>query len=184
MTMPSKAGIFEYWMNWLDDNGVDWGEPSCWACKKTFGGKYDIKNPNAGREEIIENWNRVPLQRCHIIPKQFGGSDSPSNLFLMCIDCHDKAPDTRSREAFLKWVDNQNWFTNIYNEVTHEIKTYEIEDKADRVLELLSDEKIKKEIFKDLGIHRNQRGKGTQIKVSTFVAAIYNYLSEQDKIRD
>lgn len=60
-----------------------------------------IKKSNATRQELMQIWNNVPLQRCHIVAKQFGGSDGASNLFLMCVDCHDKAPNTKSVEAFL-----------------------------------------------------------------------------------
>jgi len=52
--MPSKSKIFEYWMNWLDKKGIDWGEPCCWACGRWFwGDKYDIKKPHATRAEIV-----------------------------------------------------------------------------------------------------------------------------------
>lgn len=107
MAMPTKAQIFEYWMDWLDKKEFDWGEPCCWACKRHFGAKFDLEKPQSTREEIIKNWNSVPLQRCHIIPRQFGGEDTPSNLFLMCKSCHDKAPNTKSREIFLNWAEKK-----------------------------------------------------------------------------
>lgn len=100
MAMPTKAQIFKHWMEWLDKRGFDWGEPCCWACKRHFDAKYDLNKPSATREDIINNWDRVPLQRCHIIARQFDGEDIPENLFLMCKSCHDRAPNTKSREAF------------------------------------------------------------------------------------
>ena len=102
MSLPSKADIFEHWKEWLDQNGFDWGEPNCWACKRWWGTTYDIKKSNAPWGKIRAIWNKVPLQRCHIIPRSLGGTDDPSNLFLMCRDCHDRAPNTPSREIFFK----------------------------------------------------------------------------------
>src|SRR5580704_12367838 len=74
--LPSKGEIFEYWKDRIFDHGLfmDWGEPSCWACGFHYEAKYDIKNPNAGWAEIVRCWDRMPLQRCHIIPRSLGGS--------------------------------------------------------------------------------------------------------------
>lgn len=66
MTMPTKAQIFEHWMDWLDKRGIDWGEPCCWACKRDFNAKYDLNKPSATPEDIINNWDWAPLQRCPI----------------------------------------------------------------------------------------------------------------------
>lgn len=70
MAIPSKANIFEYWMEWLSKNCFDWGEPCCLSCRKHCGNKYDIRNPKATKKEVIRNWNKVPLKICHIVPKQ------------------------------------------------------------------------------------------------------------------
>jgi hypothetical protein len=44
MTMPNKGDIFEYWKDWLNENGFDWGEPSCWACHRWWDTKYNNIN--------------------------------------------------------------------------------------------------------------------------------------------
>jgi hypothetical protein len=62
LNLPTKVRIFEHWMEWLNKRAFDWVEPSCWACKCHNGIEFDLKNPKATREEIINNWNRVPLQ--------------------------------------------------------------------------------------------------------------------------
>ena len=89
----------------------DYGEPCCFACGCSCGFE---NNPNY--ESILENkpddvWKlpevRKNLQRCHIIPRQFGGSDDPSNLMLLCSRCHRDSPDTRSRQMFLHWFYNR-----------------------------------------------------------------------------
>ncbi|MEK3839200.1 HNH endonuclease [Paenibacillus sp. FSL P2-0136] len=124
MAMPTKAQIFKHWMEWLDKRGFDWGEPCCWACKRHFDAKYDLNKPSATREDIINNWDRVPLQRCHIIARQFDGEDIPENLFLMCKSCHDRAPNTKSREAFLDWVEKQDYTSLVQEDIMRELRTF------------------------------------------------------------
>lgn len=66
----------------------------CWACNKTLrGGRRGYNTPDLG------------LQRCHIIPHSLGGSNHPSNLFLMCDRCHTASPDTSEEIYFWKWFD-------------------------------------------------------------------------------
>ncbi|MGM7637142.1 HNH endonuclease [Bacillus sp. Hm123] len=181
--MPSNAKIFEHWMNWLDKNGFDWGEPSCWSCRKYWEDKYDIKNPQASRQEIIRNWNRVPLQRCHIISRQFGGSDEVNNLFLMCTECHDKAPNTRSREAFFQWTSKQNYNRDFYELVMKEVRSYELQDKIERINDFISTKNALNAIKDNLGVHLNQSKGGPEITVSTVIAAIAEYIrNEEEKL--
>lgn len=104
--LPSKGQIFEYWRERLTDIGVliDWGEPSCWACGYHYNAKYDIKSPHASWQEILDGWEKMPLQRCHIVPRSLGGSDEVQNLFLMCRECHDLAPNTSMPDIFFEWA--------------------------------------------------------------------------------
>ena len=110
--LPAKSEIFDYWKSRLSEHGIfiDWGEPGCWACGFHYGDKYDIRNSNAGRDAIFRCWDRIPLQRCHIVPRSLGGSDSPDNLFLMCRECHDHAPNTPFPEIFFEWARAQSHF--------------------------------------------------------------------------
>jgi 5-methylcytosine-specific restriction endonuclease McrA len=107
--LPSKAQIFSHWKDRLRDVGkfVDWGEPSCWACGFHYGAKYDIKSSDATWSKILDCWDRVPLQRCHIVPRSLGGTDEPSNLFLTCRECHDLAPNTALPEIFFEWAEDK-----------------------------------------------------------------------------
>jgi len=180
MAMPSKAKIFEHWMDWLDKKGLDWGEPSCWACGRHWEDEYDIKDPKVSREKIISNWNRVPLQRCHIIAKQLGGSDDVSNLFLMCKQCHDKAPNTLSRESFFQWVEQQDHSRDLFETYLKEIKNFGLDDKIDELTLLIKSPEIMKEIYKKIGIHMNQTGYGPEITVSSIMAALAEYLKNKD----
>lgn len=110
-TLPSKAEIFSYWSEKFGTAGIwiDWGEPSCWACGFHYGSKYDIKSSDATWQQILDGWERMPLQRCHIVPRSLGGSDEAANLFLMCRECHDLAPNTAIPEIFFQWVRAQSY---------------------------------------------------------------------------
>lgn len=182
MSMPSKADIFEYWKEWLDKRCFDWGEPSCWACERWWGSKYDIKNSNATWEEIRNAWDNVPLQGCHIIPKSLGGTDDPSNLFLMCKECHDRALNTTSREAFLEWVKTQNWMDRLYKDVKNELQTFGFDYNDDIEVEklngILSSEDFKEWAKNKVGLHFSQSGYGAQITPSTMVALLWEYLNK------
>ena len=108
--LPLKSQIFEHWKDRLPRLGIliDWGEPSCWACRFHYGVKYDVKRPDAGWSEILRGWERIPLQRCHIVPKSLGGTDDVDNLFLMCRECHDLAPNTSIAEILFEWARAQS----------------------------------------------------------------------------
>lgn len=108
-SMPSNYQIFDYWKDkYLNDSPIqlDWGEPSCWGCHKPITVETESLLAEANFKEI---WNRTSgeLERCHIIPKSLGGSNEPDNLFLMCPDCHSKAPNTTNEEIFFDWVKMQ-----------------------------------------------------------------------------
>src|SRR3972149_252426 len=114
--LPTKIEIINFWKDKIDEYGIliDCGEPSCWACGFHYDAKYDIRNSNASWQDISECWKKMPLQRCHIVPKSLGGSNEPINLFLMCSECHDLAPDTAIKEIFFEWVKKQSWWNREY----------------------------------------------------------------------
>ncbi|MBC3926636.1 HNH endonuclease [Undibacterium sp. CY21W] len=77
--------IVDYWTQRESECGlsVDWAEAHllCWRC--------------AGKRR---------LQRCHIIPRALGGSDAPSNLVLLCGQCHAEAPNVADSEFMWTWL--------------------------------------------------------------------------------
>lgn len=97
---------------------LDWAETECWACGR--------RNVSARREEQIIHactkkkqgekddfdfkklWEYPEItdkyERCHIIPEALGGKDEPSNLFLLCPECHSLSPDTINPASFFRWV--------------------------------------------------------------------------------
>lgn len=136
LDLPSKSQIFEYWKDRLLDKGVfiDWGEPSCWVCGFHYDAKYDIRRPDASWEEILRCWEKIPLQRCHIIPRSLKGPDSPENLFLMCRECHDLAPNTSIPEIFFEWVQSQHWTNRERVKMTQALKTFSVPKRDYRKL--------------------------------------------------
>lgn len=117
--MPTKLKILEFW----DSDGgkkileqhnitpygihtltIDAGE-ECWCCN-TFccEGYYD------GWQEDAKNdkWSGDSRERCHIIAKSLGGSFECDNLFLMCGECHRRAPNTNNPRIFFEWVVKTN----------------------------------------------------------------------------
>lgn len=169
-----NSDVFIHWAEWLDKSVIDWAEPSCWACGDTFNGRYDLVKSSSTFEEIAENWNRAPLQKCHIIAKQFGGLYEPSNLFLMCRSCHDKAPNTKSKETFMMWVESENRFKSIQNELILLMGTYGIES-PEELFSIMESEDFKK-FFKDnIGLHYNQVVGGSTLTISSLVGLAYEY---------
>lgn len=87
----------------------DCGEPECWGCGKPVYGIEDILLNN--KSTLINIWNndivRGYLHKCHIFAKQFGGKESPNNLFLLCKECHKESPDTVNPKNFFCWVWNK-----------------------------------------------------------------------------
>lgn len=117
--LPSKIEIFEYWKDRLDQLGffVDWGEPSCWVCGFHYRTKYDIKRSNSPWYQVLKCWEKIPLQRCHIVPRSLGGSNKPDNIFLMCRECHDTQPNSSIPEIFFEWARSQNFYKREFGKI-------------------------------------------------------------------
>jgi hypothetical protein len=95
-SMPKKADIVKYWLPiliesekyWMDfyyDCGIKENGNVCFAC---------------GTEGIVE--------RCHIIPKQKGGSDIVSNIHLLCRECHMESEIFTHEEIYNTWFNFKN----------------------------------------------------------------------------
>lgn len=83
----------------------DWAEPECWGCGRQYKPAVDVVNGDVDYRKVWnDNMHGGKLQRCHIVPQSLGGSDDPSNMFLLCPKCHEDAPDTTNAEAFMRWI--------------------------------------------------------------------------------
>jgi hypothetical protein len=180
--LPSKSEIFNHWKDAFPFV-VDWGEPSCWACGWYWNGRYDVKDSKAGMDKIYEAWERTPLQRCHIVPRSLGGSADPSNLFLMCTECHDLAPNTISREIFLRWAKNQNYRARENDKLEQELESFglAIEAVAD-LRKAVEGVEFDLWMHENTGLHFPQSGYGkafSRMTLATFLGALLAYAEQQ-----
>lgn len=182
--LPKKSEIFKYWKEWLDLNAFDWGEPSCWACGFGFNGKYNLKDSKVSPEKIAMLWNKAPLQRCHIVPESLGGSSKPQNLFLMCRECHDLAPNTAFPEIFFQWVKGQDHFTRRMNEYRELITIFDLgveDSNIDALLDQMNSKEFRDWLHSNCGLHWNQKGLGNKLTPSTFVGLYWKYIKHGNK---
>lgn len=98
----AKSTVAKYWaFNTSPDRlvrFVDYGEPACMAC-----GKFD---PDWDKPKTpVAKWNNAQLEICHVIAKQFGGTEDCSNLILLCKKCHRDSPDVNDDgTAMREWL--------------------------------------------------------------------------------
>ena len=107
---PPHSAIVAYWFDHTDEIkvAIDAGCPQCWACGQNWNKRFRSKQAMpSGRTFTL--WERAPLQRCHIVPRKLGGNNDASNLFLMCNECHDVAPNTTDRSLFFEWARSQDY---------------------------------------------------------------------------
>jgi 5-methylcytosine-specific restriction endonuclease McrA len=179
--LPSKTEVFDYWKNVFPSKGVfiDWGEPSCWACGHFWNGKYDVTNSKASMQQIYKAWERAPLQRCHIIPRSLGGSSDPSNLYLMCAECHDLAPNTTEPEIFFAWVKRQNWFRRSMSKLNLEFESHGItEEQLTKLKSIFESEEFQVGAQQNIGLHFPQSGYSSifsRTTLSSILGALLTY---------
>lgn len=180
--LPSKSQIFDYWKDRLRDTCgrfIDWGEPSCWACGFHYGSKYDIKRSDASWEEIFRCWESMPFQRCHIVPRSLGGTNDVSNLFLMCRECHDLAPNTNIPEIFFEWVRKQSSWLRENSKIRAAFASFGIEEANENdFCELLMSDEFKSWSSGKTGIHRPQSKYApvsSRLTPSTIVGLLVHY---------
>lgn len=124
-----RSQIFRYWQDkvinakgevkTLDEvTGTEWqpvvwdvGEPCCWGCGRRVKNEdwaAAFKKHYEDNRDLDALWDDAKvmshIERAHIIPAALGGSTDPSNLFLLCSECHSLSPDTKNYEAFIRWV--------------------------------------------------------------------------------
>lgn len=187
-----RSDVVKYWYQNKPECGkyfIDIGEANCWACGKPVSVRFDIKKRSATDEECFNIWDKVGhLQVCHIVPKALGGSDEPSNLFLMCKECHELAPDTPYPDIFFKWVDGQDHIKRIVDRVNKTLELYNIDEEQFCRYFICSSEKtpdqedFRKFCVKKIGLHRSIYG-GAKIKESTYIGLLYEFLQLKNNER-
>lgn len=71
---------------------IDQGAAHCWACGYA---------PRRGKAKYTCRY--LALDRCHVKPLALGGTNDPSNLLMMCKECHGASPDSISDSIFWRW---------------------------------------------------------------------------------
>ncbi len=82
--LPSAKRVAEWWVAHGDIDLPDEPLRTCWAC----GGRGSSPS----------------LQRCHVVAVADGGSDHPSNIWLMCPPCHRAQPDGAPESVQRTWL--------------------------------------------------------------------------------
>lgn len=182
-----KSEIVKYWyekqQREVGDNRkiyiTDIGEPTCMACDKRWGTKYDNQDENATNEECYKLWDKVGrLQRCHIIPMALGGNDEPENYWLMCKQCHVLAPDTVSKKVFFLWADQQN-----HREAFMAAELAMQCDFKEKDIDNIGHIMLSKDFIKfssENSVHHFDRDMGAVISPANVVAMLDLYLNKKD----
>lgn len=209
-TIPSHGEIYDYWktkvitkdfkiVDYIDFPEVegetvinDWGEPECWCCGDFVKTIYKHKNYEDNLETndgIKKIWNykevASKLNRCHIKPKALGGSFHPSNLFLLCEECHSKSPDTNNPKIFFEWIlrhrkiDSKCFFGGYsQTEITDLIKeingmctgfNINITDLTNYISNNINNKEIQKFLSNNINSH------GKEIVISSYIGGWIDY---------
>lgn len=142
----------DYWSARIDESdvGVDWCDAAerCWRCGLKTGS----------------------LQRCHIVAKQFGGDMVPSNIVLLCRECHDEQPDVTDPREVWRWIKETR---PRYGYGTLKLeRALEIAMSRGVDLSLFDKAKSEKLLEDHAGLHLMQSGSGCRIKASTIAWVI------------
>lgn len=182
--LPSKTEIFEYWKERIFEHGlfIDWGEPSCWVCGFHYGAKYDTKRADASWKEIHSCWERMPLQRCHIVPRSLKGTDSVENLFLMCRECHDLAPNTNIPEIFFEWARSQHWEKREHQKIAQALDAFSVAKRDHRrFLRTATSPVFQQWVQERIGLHwpqSNYAPRSSRLTPATMIGLVVHFLRQ------
>jgi hypothetical protein len=95
--MPKKNEILNYWGQKIIDNF----------------GKYWMDVVNEKSSFIKTSYcfvcgSNVGTQRCHIIPLDSGGTNSITNIHLLCNECHIESENFKNIELYNEWLKYKN----------------------------------------------------------------------------
>lgn len=154
-----KEKIRDYWfsLNQLFNFRIDYEDALsiCWKCTK-----YKT------------------LEECHIIPKSLGGLNDPSNLVLLCKDCHKQNPNVNDKEYYINWLTkSKNWFGFYGTSETVEILKEVILEN----LNTFSVHEFNHSVFKDLLKNCSSHfGEGTNRETKKYLLIEYFKKVNQD----
>lgn len=155
---PSNVKILEFWCSeegkeilekhsikpyGIHTLTIDAGE-ECWCCDAfCCEGYYEGWRADHKKGK----WSGDTRERCHIIAKSLGGSYECDNMFLMCWQCHRRAPNTNDPKIFFEWVVKENAraiqhrkdFSRGMAEIAKELFTISIDSESDKFKKVCED---------------------------------------------
>lgn len=138
-------------------------------------GRYDVITA-----DFSKAWNKSPLQVCHVIPSSIGGNEKPSNLVLMCRECHDLAPNTTIPEIMYLWMNKQDHLKRMRIKVEMAINDFDLAfERPENLLSVMNSSEFKTWALKNSGLHWPQSGYsglGHNVTISTFFGLLKYYL--------
>jgi len=185
--LPPRSQVFDYWKDRLSELGffVDWGEPGCWACGFHYEDKYDIRRPGVAWKVILKHGDQVPLQRCHIVARALGGADDVANLFLMCRECHDLAPNTVFPDVFFDWARAQSFYAREFAKLQSALASFSLDEAGwEGVRDCIASEKFKSWVSGKFGLHRPQSNyapRSSRLTPATIIGLAVRYRSVHDR---
>lgn len=167
--MPLRSKVAHYWrdtsMDYFDYL-MDWGEPSCWACR-TYNSSLDFDEKKQIGKFTFKVWdNHYYLQRCHIVPKAFGGCSCEANLVLLCHRCHKASPDSRKPIHFINWVRNKKFI--VQSEIHNLMTQLKYKPEEDDIILIHSEE------FRGY-YNKNSIVVGGSVALSTYLACFLEF---------
>lgn len=129
---PSHRAIREQWIN----------NPPAGCPSDVVGIVFDSLDETCSGENICWGCGSVQsrsLERCHIVPYSLGGSNEPSNYFLMCSKCHREAPNTMWPEIFYEWIQQRETaFSALQRSIIDAIEPFSQLITEDNITELVA----------------------------------------------
>ena len=160
--------IVDYWSEYENESelSVDFDEANkrCWRCG-----------------------HKRKLERCHIVPASRGGEDTPSNLVLLCKDCHKENPNVTDSEIMWDWL--RAYAVPFYNTFWYEMGLAEYEriygikiiDEINRRNMSLEDIEEIKGMMKDISSKTTYHFGSGHLNPATVAGAYRMLLKEYDK---
>src|SRR5258708_5821787 len=121
---PSRAKIALYWADLDVFKKFVWLLPRCFAC--CYIKPALLREQGDDSDDFVsQQWERSGLERCHLVPRNRGGSYDLSNLVLLCKRCHEDAPVIgRSPHHMIEWINSRENYANwMFGRLRHELVT-------------------------------------------------------------
>jgi hypothetical protein len=136
-------------------------------------------------EQLEKRWERARLERAHIVARSVGGSDDPSNLVLLCHECHEAAPMVADRRFMLAWAARRrNWLLRQNDEIKQHLQRLGVSKQRLKAVGKL-DHRLMEEVVLEskVGTHFSSE-RGGIISSATYAALIVCYVELKEEKRN